>query len=43
MTNPTDEKAKREFGYKKSSEMILTQIIFKLGSAVTEGDQEARM
>ncbi|KAH5068815.1 hypothetical protein HBI56_187870 [Parastagonospora nodorum] len=43
MNNPPQEKAKREFEYKKLSESILTQIIFKLDGVETEGDQEARL
>ncbi|KAL5116888.1 hypothetical protein ACEQ8H_005240 [Pleosporales sp. CAS-2024a] len=43
MNNPPEEKAKREFEYKKLSETILTQIIFKLDGVETEGDQDARM
>jgi len=43
MNNPPEEKAKREFEYKKLSESILTQIIFKLDGVETEGDQEARL
>lgn len=43
MNNPPAEKAKREFEYKKLSESILTQIIFKLDGVETEGDQDARM
>ncbi|KAF2029308.1 hypothetical protein EK21DRAFT_67932 [Setomelanomma holmii] len=43
INNPPGEKAKREFEYKKLSETILTQIIFKLDGVETEGDQDARM
>ncbi|KAF1919113.1 BAG domain-containing protein, partial [Ampelomyces quisqualis] len=43
MNNPPEEKAKREFEYKKLSESILTQIIFKLDGVETEGDTEARL
>lgn len=43
MNHPPDEKTKREFEYKKLSESILTQIIFKLDSVETEGDGEARL
>ena len=43
MSNPPQEKAKREFEYKKLSESILTQVIFKLDGVETEGDQEARL
>jgi hypothetical protein len=43
INNPPEEKAKREFEYKKLSETILTQIIFKLDGVETEGDQDARM
>jgi hypothetical protein len=43
MNNPPEEKAKREFEYKKLSESILTQVIFKLDGVETDGDQEARM
>lgn len=43
MNNPPQEKAKREFEYKKLSETILTQIIFKLDSVETEGDPDARL
>jgi hypothetical protein len=42
MANPPAEKSKREFEYKKLSETILTQIIFKLDGVETDGDQEAR-
>jgi hypothetical protein len=43
INNPPEEKARREFEYKKLSETILTQIIFKLDGVETEGDQDARM
>lgn len=43
MNHPPEEKAKRDFEYKKLSESILTQIIFKLDGVETEGDQDARM
>ena len=42
MSNPPAEKSKRDFEYKKLSETILTQIIFKLDGVETDGDQEAR-
>lgn len=43
MNNPPEEKSKRTFEYKKLSETILTQIIFKLDSVETEGDTDARL
>lgn len=43
MSNPPEEKSKREFEYKKLSETILTQIIFKLDGVETEGDPDARI
>lgn len=43
MSNPPEDKAKKAFEYKKLSETILTQIIFKLDGVDTEGDPDARV
>lgn len=43
MSNPPEDKAKKTFEYKKLSETILTQIIFKLDGVDTEGDPDARL
>jgi hypothetical protein len=43
MSNPPEDKAKKTFEYKKLSETILTQIIFKLDGVDTGGDPDARL